>query len=88
MQSTNGRLVFIARALASKGHTIDIITYSKSVFNFAGDVLKDHKTVRAIHVSSQPLNYYHIPSLVNTFIKLTTYTRLLPTAATISDRET
>ncbi|MBF0608528.1 MAG: hypothetical protein SFH39_13370 [Candidatus Magnetobacterium sp. LHC-1] len=71
MQSTNGRLVFIARSLAARGHSIDVITYSKSVFNFAGDVLKDHKNIRAIHVGSQPLNYYHIPSLVNTFIKLT-----------------
>ncbi|MBF0538932.1 MAG: hypothetical protein HQL03_11860 [Nitrospirae bacterium] len=77
MQSTNGRLVFVAKSLASKGHTIDIITYSKSVFNFASDVLKDHKTVRAIHVNNQPLNYYHIPSLVNTFIKLT-YDMYLP----------
>ncbi|MBF0316721.1 MAG: hypothetical protein HQL04_00975 [Nitrospirae bacterium] len=77
MQSTNGRLVFVAKALASRGHTIDIITYSKSVFNFVGDVLKDHKAIRAIHVGSQPLNYYHIPSLVNTFIKLT-YDMCLP----------
>ncbi|MBF0344891.1 MAG: hypothetical protein HQL06_11750 [Nitrospirae bacterium] len=77
MQATNGRLIFVAKTLAVKGHTIDIITYSKSVFNFASDVLKEVKSTRVIHVSNQPLNYHHIPSLVNTFIKLT-YDMYLP----------
>ncbi|MBF0564271.1 MAG: hypothetical protein HQK89_03415 [Nitrospirae bacterium] len=77
LQATGGRLLYIARALLLKGHQVDIMTYSASIFNFARDLYKNAAGLKAILVGNKTLNFEHVTSMVNTYIKLT-YNLMLP----------
>jgi hypothetical protein len=77
LQATGGRLLYIARSLLLNGHQVDVMTYSPSVFNYAKDLYKNTPGMRAILTGAKSMNFEHVTSMVNTYIKLT-YNLMLP----------
>ncbi|MEO5361130.1 MAG: hypothetical protein H7843_11900 [Nitrospirota bacterium] len=71
LKGTNGRLLYMARAMAMKGIAVDVLTYSRSVYDFSVELNKGITAVRTNLISPNPIHIDHIASLVNTFIKLT-----------------
>ncbi|KWT84069.1 hypothetical protein [Candidatus Magnetominusculus xianensis] len=71
LKGTNGRLLYMARAMAMKGIVVDVLTYSRSVYDFSVELNKGITAVRNNLISPNPIHIDHIASLVNTFIKLT-----------------
>ncbi|WP_420265937.1 hypothetical protein [Candidatus Magnetominusculus dajiuhuensis] len=71
LKGTNGRLLYMARAMAMKGIAVDVLTYSRSVYDFSVELHKGYPAVKTNIISPNPIALDHIASLVNTFIKLT-----------------
>lgn len=71
LKGTNGRLLYMARAMAMKGIAVDVLSYSRSVYDFSLELNKDVQSVRTNIISANPIAVDHIASLVNTYIKLT-----------------
>ncbi|MCG6551686.1 MAG: hypothetical protein L7F77_05115 [Candidatus Magnetominusculus sp. LBB02] len=71
LKGTNGRLLFIARSMNLKGIAVDVLTYSRSVYEFSVELFKEIPAVKTKIIQPNPIHLDHIASLVNTFIKLT-----------------
>ncbi|MBF0319497.1 MAG: hypothetical protein HQL01_06825 [Nitrospirae bacterium] len=71
LKGTNGRLLYIARAMAIKGVQADVLTYSPSVYEFSVEISKGNQAINTALIAPNPMHLDHIASLVNTFIKLT-----------------
>ncbi len=76
LKATNGRLLHIARVLGQDGFHVEVMTYSREVFAFAGKQLKGSVNVTLTVTRSQGFPVQHRPALIETFIKLMNHVKI------------